>query len=300
MHKSLIMTVTLLLWLANIASAQEKLNTMEVDRQSYALYEQQQWKPLIALARSAMKQDIDFYYLWYRLGIAYYELKKYRQAIPCFENVLQQSPDDRTAQEYLYYAYLFAGRQEDARMLSLTFDEALLERLNLNNDPVLINALGVEYKLYQFDDFTAPDMTPANDLDQKVRKNLNYSNINLTHLTRKSFSLFHAFSYLWGLNRVYDPLGVVYEFDENLRQFQYYLAGNVHAGKGFDITFGGHYIRTTLEGLNPGISPGPGPGTGNQQYKYLYISSENSFAGFFRLSKMFPISTSGFPRRSLI
>jgi tetratricopeptide (TPR) repeat protein len=282
MYKNLKALAILILCMVQGGFAQELLNTLDVDQRSYSLYEQQQWKPLIKLAKSAKKQGIDFYYLQYRLGISYYELKKYRQAIPCFESVVEQSPEDKTALEYLYFAYLFSDRLEDARVLALTFDPSFREQLKAHN-PGFLGGFGAEYKHYLVDDFTAPHAGTVTDLEQKVRQSLNYTNMSLTHSTRTRFSLFHAFSYLWGLNRVYDATRLAHEFDENLRQFQYYIAGNWHLGKGFDMTLGGHYIRTTLEGLNPIFSPGPGPG--NHNFQYLYITKENSWAGFLKFKK---------------
>ncbi len=282
MYKSLTVTAILILGLLPAGFTQERLSTLEVDRQSYSLYEQQQWKPLIKLAKSARKQGIDFYYLQYRSGIANYELKKYRQAIPFFESVVDQAPADKTALEYLYFAYLFSDRPEDARVLSLQFDPSFTEHLNAG-DAGFLDGLGAEYKHYLFDDFTAPNIGAATGLEQKVRKSLHYTSLNLTHYTIKRFSLFHAFSYLWGLNRVYDATRLVTAFDENLRQFQYYIAGNWHLGKGLDMTLGGHYVRTILEGLNPNQSSGPGPG--NHIGQYLYITKDNSWSGFLKFSK---------------
>jgi hypothetical protein len=72
-------------------------------------------------------------------------------------------------------------------------------------------------------------------------------------------------------------------FDENLRQFQYYIAGNWHLGRGLDLTAGFHYIRTTLEGLNPGYNPGTG--MGYQNIRYLFVSKKNAYAGLLKINK---------------
>lgn len=283
MHKGLIILAIVILGVVKTGQTQEKLSTLEVDSQSYELYRQKEWKTLTRFGKNARKQGIDFYYLRYRMGISYYELSKYRQAIPCFERVVEQSPNDSVALEYLYYSYLFAGRFEDARMLSLKFDPPFKKRLDIPDRKLLFHAAGMEYKYYQLDDFTVPNETTGKSLEQKVRVSLNYANVNFTHYSKSRFSLFHAFSYIWGMNRLYDPNQEAYNFDENLRQYQYYLAGNWHIGKGLDMTLAFHYLRTTLEGLNPTMGSGPGPG--NQNQKYLYISKENGYVGFIKFSK---------------
>jgi hypothetical protein len=60
---------------------QEVVNTQSVDQKTYTLYLNKQWKELIEAGNLAKKNNIDFYYLQYRMGIAYYELKRYRKAI---------------------------------------------------------------------------------------------------------------------------------------------------------------------------------------------------------------------------
>jgi len=253
---------------------------MSVDQKTYELYEQGQWKALIKLGKSSLEKNIDFYYLQYRMGIAYYQLKNYRRAIPFFEKVLKQKPDDESALEYLYFSYLFSARTEDARILSLKFNPSFKKQLNISDIESIINGAGGEYKNYQFADYTIPENTDK-DVKQKVRKNLNYFNANFTHHSRKKFSLFHAFSYLSGKNRVFDPNSETYEIDENVKQFQYYIAGNWHLGKGLNLKVAIHYIHTTHEGLNPGPNSGPG----NQNRKYLFIEKQTSFVGFAKLSK---------------
>ncbi len=282
MHKSLT-PLLLLLLLPLPGLTQEFGNTMEVDRTSYALYERSQWKELVRYARKARNAGFDFHYLRYRLGIAYYELGRYRPAVAHFEKVTEDNPDDRTAAEYLYYAYLRSGRQEDARMTGRSFDEEMRSKLGFSDEARLADGIAGEYKHYRFDDFTSPFQNASDKLDQKVRKSLSYTTFSLTHLTRSQFSLFHAVSFLWGLNRVYDPARAANTFDENLRQFQYYIAGNWHLGKGLDLTAGFHYIRTTLEGLNPAYTGGSGSGI--RTAKYLFIDRVNSWASLMKLSK---------------
>ena len=95
--------------------SQETISYPIVNIETYNLYLKSDWSALIKTGKRALKNNIDFYYLQVRMGIAYYELKKYRKAIPYFENARKQNSDDELIKEYLYYSYLFSGRVDDAR-----------------------------------------------------------------------------------------------------------------------------------------------------------------------------------------
>ena len=92
------------------------------------------------------------------MGIAYYELKNYRKAIPLFEKIIKQTPEDITAIEYLYYSYLLSGRKEDARILTLKFNSEMRDKLNVYNNE-LIDAVTSEYSI-AFPDYN--NLSPDN------------------------------------------------------------------------------------------------------------------------------------------
>ena len=102
--------VSVLAGVVSFVKAQETLNFPKVDKETYAYFLNGQWKELIETGKKAKQAGIDFYYLQIRMGIAHYNLKKYRQAIPYLEKALEQSPDDEFTKEYLYFAYLFSGQ----------------------------------------------------------------------------------------------------------------------------------------------------------------------------------------------
>jgi hypothetical protein len=280
MHKRLVIVPLIIIVLQGLS--QEIVNTQSVDRKTYELYEKKEWKELIEVGNLAKTKDIDFYYLQYRMGIAYYERKNYRKAIPFFEKIINQTLEDKTALEYLYYSYLFSGRKDDARVLALDFDPEMRNELQLYNNELIVNGVGFEYKKYMFDDYTISS-EQSDEIEQKVRKDLNYFNLNLTHYSKKKFKLFHAFSYLLGSDQVFDPEYDVYKFDETVKQFQYYIAGNWNLNKGSGLKIGIHYINTKLEAVNPDSNFVNGH-SGINDY-YLYYKKINSIVGFVKYSK---------------
>ena len=262
--------------------SQEITNTQSIDQKTFELYENEKWKELIEVGKLAIKDNIDFYYLQYRMGIAYYGLKNYRKAIPYFEKVLEQQAQDKTAQEYLYYSYLFSGMEEDARVFANSFDSEMQGKLLLCDTDLIVNGVGFEYKKYLFDDYSL-SLNTNDTIEQRLRKDLDYFNLNLTHHSKKKFTLYQSFSYLLGSNLVFNPEYDAYKFDESVRQFQYYLTGSWNLDKGSNLKVGFHYINTKLEALNPDSQMGNGNGRTNDLY--LYFQKINSFVGFVTFSK---------------
>lgn len=89
--------------------SQDSLNFKTVDQQSYQLYIDKDWDKLIEIGKEALKQDIDYYFLRMRIGIAYFEKKNFRKAIKHFRHAASASQDDAIVVEYLYYSYLNIG-----------------------------------------------------------------------------------------------------------------------------------------------------------------------------------------------
>ena len=81
------------------------------------------------MGKIALKQDMDFYYLRMRMGIARYNQKKYRQACGHFKHALELNQADPLALEYLYYSLLFSGQSEQAGIVRGEFKGDLALRL---------------------------------------------------------------------------------------------------------------------------------------------------------------------------
>ncbi len=79
--------VYLLIFLSccNTGWAQNSVNYKTVDEETYRFYMNGNWKDLINSGKNALKNNIDYYYLRMRIGIAYYETKRYMQAAKHFE-----------------------------------------------------------------------------------------------------------------------------------------------------------------------------------------------------------------------
>lgn len=117
--------------------AQKVPGVKEIDSITWALYNRADWNRLADKGSEAIKSGIDYYYLRMRVGIAFYEMKNYRAAIPHFKKALEFNPMDKVAVEYLYLSYLSGGRKYDARKISNKLGKSARERLGLDRQPVV-------------------------------------------------------------------------------------------------------------------------------------------------------------------
>src|SRR6185312_10998750 len=112
--------------------AQDTLTGLSVEQKSYQLYQDKKWKDLVKFGNKAIKKGYSYFYIQMRVGIAYFERKQYCLAESHFRKALSFSPNDELAQEYLYYCYIYMGRNEDARMLSKHFSKELATKTGVS------------------------------------------------------------------------------------------------------------------------------------------------------------------------
>src|SRR5207248_2114987 len=92
--------------------AQDTLNFRMVDTKTYDWYVAKNWDSVIEIGNRAIGQNIDYYYLRMRIGIAYYEKKKFRKAENHFTKALFFNSSSDAGKQYLYYCYLYSGQYE--------------------------------------------------------------------------------------------------------------------------------------------------------------------------------------------
>ncbi len=185
-------TILLLLFSINKGLAQDSLNSATVEQKSYQLYLDKNWSELIKYGNKAISNGFDYYYLQLRVGIAYYERKNYSLAEGHFKQALKFNADDELSLEYLYYCYLFNGRNEDARMLSKQFNQSLSDKIGTSTQSK-VGFVMVE---------TGTKITDSVEYTNKVKnhnpnyfKPPTYFQIGLNHYVNNRLSLFHAATY---------------------------------------------------------------------------------------------------------
>jgi len=116
MRRVILITV-MFLFSGMLLHAQDKKGFAWYDKITYEAYLKGDWKEVITTGKEALREGIDYYYLRMRLGIACFSRKKYQQAIPHFRKALEYSKGDVVALRYLYYSYLYSGRDADRHAL---------------------------------------------------------------------------------------------------------------------------------------------------------------------------------------
>ncbi|WP_111707981.1 hypothetical protein [Lutibacter citreus] len=95
--------------LLSINAQRSSLTFKQVDSISYALFLKQDWKQLIKFSKRSRAEGIDFYYLKVRTGIGYFKKDQMLLAIKYLEQAHNLNAFDVVVQEYLYWAYRYAG-----------------------------------------------------------------------------------------------------------------------------------------------------------------------------------------------
>ncbi|MDY0199552.1 MAG: hypothetical protein RBR40_01050 [Tenuifilaceae bacterium] len=247
--KKLIILLPFLIFLEFHAIGQTPVSMPRTDAETYALWQKGDWKNLIIVGKQALNSSIDFYYLRVRMGIAYYETKNYHAAIHHFEKAHQISQQESYLKEYLYYSYLFAGRDMEAQIIYSTFDTLLKKNIG-DKKKNLIDGVSLQYGFSIMADDSAIENFPANytapnDGLQGITKSLNTLSIGLRHDINPKFSLNHTYTNIQKESFEYLVENGTIETNDNYKTSinQYYLSGNSRVAKSLNLRYGIHIVN---------------------------------------------------------
>jgi len=112
-----------------LSQAQDSSLFYKIDSSSYSEYLNSNWRQLKKTSRFAFRNDIDYYYLRMRAGIAFYETGNYRVAEQQFKKALKFNDYDNLAHEYYYYSQAFAGKENQAELYYSKHKKALVGKV---------------------------------------------------------------------------------------------------------------------------------------------------------------------------
>ena len=284
--KKIAILYILLIFSTNLVS-QDEYSYLTVDKETYSQYLQSNWKELIKTGKLSLKNELDFYYLQVRMGIAYYELKKYRKAIPYFEKSRKQNRENELVNEYLYYSYLFSGRIFDARKISGTFTNTLKTKLGIKVVPI-ISALNIDLRKEENKDHkveTAIDEI----LQQDIRTDYSYFSFGVEHLIENNRKIFWSYSRI-NINGIRYDIGDLNEqIDDVLEvyQNQFYYSYHNQLKYGLNLVLAANLVNIVSKGsiLVPsgGWSGGWSGSGGTVSADTRYATNE--IVGYFALRK---------------
>lgn len=238
----IISAIGLLLLMVSGLWAQESMDFKQINNESYRLFLAEQWDSVIFIGKIAEKQDVDFYYLRMRVGIAQYNQQKYRQASGHFQRALEFNHADPGALEYLYYSLLFSGQADRAALVRKEFTGELAQQLPPEKGKFL-DRFGVEYlfckglndELLSDPDPLFSGLTPG---VQYLTQQFSNASLSLSNSIIPGFRLNHAFTYLTKTNYQHynDGLYLFHLDDQHVYQHQYYLSPSITTRSGFTIS----------------------------------------------------------------
>jgi hypothetical protein len=192
------------------------------DSATYAQFQARQWPELVKTAKKARHHGVDYFYLQERMGFAYFEQKKYREALPILESAYRLNDGDDVLNECLYYSYIYSERYDEARCLASKVGKDFSNKLQgkIPSPINLVKATG----------------------GVKLSNNSNLGNLyfaegGLNHIIANRFSAFHQYNYI-------NSTG----FFGKVNQQQYAVQVNLPIKKGFSIQATYHVLNYKIKG----------------------------------------------------
>jgi hypothetical protein len=244
----LILIIVLLTTSLPVLRAQEQSGFKALNQASYRHYLAGDWDSVIVVGKLALREDIDFYYLRLRMGIAWYEKENYRKAAGHFRRALGFNNGDPVALEYLYYCYLFTGKADQAAQIRKQFHGDLALKLPPQKGKFLSEAVA-EYLWFtgsNNDLVSEPEKLfaglPAGV--QYVARTYSNATLGLSHRIAPGIRLDHRYTYLSKNSLQYysDGLVTLHVDDHHLYQHQYYLSPSYTTASGFMVAPSFHLL----------------------------------------------------------
>lgn len=259
------------------ARAQLSYDYRQVDSITYAATLSGSWDQLISLGKYALQNDMDYFYLRLRMGIAYFNKQNYRTASTHFRKAEAFNPEHGLTKDYLYHSYLYSGQDAEAACLAGKMTERMREVSGIDskrNINFIYLETGPEFSNNLNDN--ALDRMP---LGQNYRQQDLYGDSYYTHLgTRlyvhprvnifvgisnllisKKASLQYAWNqpdsiveYDWGFTKFFPENSRIEteNYEYTLTQYNAYLNANIVLGKGWSLKPAINYISVNTRSID--------------------------------------------------
>jgi hypothetical protein len=173
----------------------------QADRVTANLFQYRQWKALIKEGKKALKNDIDFYALRYRMGVAYFERENYMKAIVHFNKTLAYYPADTIVMDYIYWSYILANRKQEADKFLQDHKQSLSYGLKSKlKNKFIRNALVLMGPVLSNNKSKNGNINPARQGayygEITLINNSYYVGASLTHSLFKKMTITHGYQFL--------------------------------------------------------------------------------------------------------
>lgn len=194
--------------------------TRDYNMESLQLFNDENWDDLIEICEDAIEKDQSSFEIEYRLAVAYYNTKLYIDSAKHFENINKTyNINNDYLREYLYYSYLFSGREQDALLILKDSPFHLQQKINESKS--------------KFIDF----ISIQGGFKLSSRKDIGIENLYYFNL-----GLGLQVGYRTKINLFYNSISQNYiDFDYNQREF--YANANIQLSKGLTLIPAYHYVN---------------------------------------------------------
>ena len=205
-----------LLGLSSTLLAQSRDYSLE----SIQHFNDENWDALIEVCEDAIKENQSTFEIEYRLAVAYYNMNQYIDSAKHFENISESyNINNDYLREYLYYSYLFSGREQDALLILKDSPFHLQQKINENRT--------------KFIDF----ISAHGGFKSSSRKDIGIENLYYFNL-----GLGFQIEYRLKLNLFYNSISQNY-IDFDYKQREFYANANIQLSKGLTLIPAYHYVN---------------------------------------------------------
>lgn len=227
MHKLIYTAIVILL--ANSLFGQAKKDFQYFNTLTYNQYLAKDWKNLTKTGRKSLRLGYDSHFIRMRLGIALYSNEKYMLAEKQFQKAILSDNKNPVVNEYLHYTMIFTGRDKEAKALYPLKEE---DTVNFFQNIYIETGVKISDEM-------------------ALTRDIRYGLFSLQHGLSTRTSYFHSFQYL-----VRDYINNITSIPGNgnretilkTKQYEYYGALDILAGKGLHISPALHYQSVSMEG----------------------------------------------------
>lgn len=261
------------------SKAGTKLDFKTVDMLTYHCFEEKKWDSVIVVGKQALHQDIDYYYLRVRLGIAYFEKQEYIPATVHLRKARQFNSGDPMVSDYLYRAYVYTNRNEEAHILKETFPvedrettgskSGFLElvhfesgyTLSSDNAPKNLSTLMGHDSIYGEQDLYGnnfyTDLNVKVKISNRVSISMTYNYLNFTKTKyiqygKREDNLNSITDTIFGKNYNYTFPWVIYDtsFRYHISQNEVHIGATITLPDGFKIMPAIHWVHVSYPMIN--------------------------------------------------
>jgi len=222
-----------------------------VENGTLKFYYSGKFDSLIILSKAALKNHLDYFYLRYRLGCAYFSRKMYRQAAAQFEKAQRFNSMDESTALYLYYSYIYCGNDGEALAISKNLSPESLNKKRIRGKIAILN-------VYTEGGYGFTDQIKKNsniDLDDtaniygesNLTRSVIYAHAGLKIKTGNDMSIYQGYSFIdISKQKNIKRNDVLTRFNYDIVQHEYYINSGIRACKTLMITPAFHFIYVSF------------------------------------------------------